>query len=457
MRSISRLRHNPLVTGTLLLTATSFLTRIIGFFYRIFLSQVFGEEGMGIYQLTAPVMALAFSVSAAGLQTAVSRFVAGEASTHNYHASFRILFSGCVLACALSVLCTGVVYRYSEEISILFLKEERCAPMLRIIALSFPFSAVHSMAKGYFYGIKNTRLPAATQLIEQLIRVSSVYLIYLHLVSQGKEPAIAVAVVGVVLEELASFVISIAALYLRFHRVGLFSSPPSSLRYGYRAIGQKLIGMAFPITLNRIVINLLQSVEAVYIPAALRSYGLSQSESLSTYGVLTGMALPLILFPSALISSVCVLLLPTVAEAQSRADDAAIKRTISRSIRYSSIFGGFCTLGFLLFGRLAGQLLFHSLQAGSFILTLSFICPFMYITSTLSSILNGLGKTGTTFVLSVTGLLIRLLFVFFTVPYFGIIGYLWGLLASELLLTFLDIAAVRYFTQSCCMKKPGIL
>lgn len=466
-RFLSRLKHSPLVTGTLILTATSFLTRIIGFFYRIFLSQTFGEEGMGIYQLTAPVSALAFSISVAGLQTAVSRYVAGEPSNKDYRFSLRIILAGGTIASALSFLCTLFIYRYSDLIAVHLLKEARCAPILRIVALSFPFSAVHSIAKGYFYGIKNTKLPAATQLIEQIVRVGSVYFLYLYLTAQGKEPQIAVAVVGVVLEELISFFISIAALYLRFEKAGLlsrssflpgtYSAPIRRLKESYVSVSAHLMRMAFPLTLNRIVINLLMSVEAVYIPTALRLYGMNQSEALGTYGVLTGMALPLIFFPSALISSVCVLLLPTVAEAQTRSDYAAINRTISRSIRYSTFFGIFCTACFLLFGRVAGQVLFHSPLAGNFILTLSFICPFLYITSTLTSILNGLGKTGATFFLSVTGLLIRLLFVFFLVPHFGIRGYLWGLLASELCLTFLDITAVRYFTQSACTQKSSIL
>lgn len=464
---LSRLKHSPLIAGTLILTATSFLTRIIGFFYRIFLSQTFGEEGMGIYQLTSPVMALAFSISVAGLQTAVSRYVAGEPSSRNYRFSLRIVLTGGTIAGILSFLCTLFIYRYSDSIAVHLLKEARCAPILRIVSLSFPFSAIHSIAKGYFYGIKNTKLPAATQLIEQIVRVGSVYLIYLYFTAQGKEPQIAIAVVGVVLEEFVSFFISIAALYLRFQKAGVLSrasalpgscaAPIRRLRESCAAVSANLMRMAFPLTLNRIVINLLLSVEAVYIPAALRRYGMNQSEALSVYGVLTGMALPLIFFPSALISSVCVLLLPTVAEAQTRSDDAAIKQTVSRSIRYSTYFGVFCTLCFLLFGKTAGLLLFHSPLAGNFILTLSFICPFLYITSTLSSILNGLGKTGVTFFLSVAGLLIRLLFVFFLVPRFGIVGYLWGLLASELCLTFFDIAAVRYFTQSCCTQKAGIL
>ena len=66
-----RTRH-PLVMGTVILTATGLITRVIGFFYRIYLSRQFGEEGMGIYQLLSPVLALSFSLTAAGFQTAIS-------------------------------------------------------------------------------------------------------------------------------------------------------------------------------------------------------------------------------------------------------------------------------------------------------------------------------------------------------------------------------------------------
>ena len=142
---------NPLVSGTIILTLTGFASRFIGFFYRIFLSRTFGAEGMGIYQLTAPVLALTFALTAAGIQTAISKFVAGETSTRDYRYSFVYLFSGLALSLTLSILCAGFVYCFSEQIAVQFLMEARTAPLLRIIALSIPMAAVHSCINGYFY------------------------------------------------------------------------------------------------------------------------------------------------------------------------------------------------------------------------------------------------------------------------------------------------------------------
>ncbi|MCD7835087.1 MAG: oligosaccharide flippase family protein, partial [Lachnospiraceae bacterium] len=57
------LKKHPLIMGTAILTITGLVSRIIGFFYRIYLSRLFGEEGMGIYQLVNPVLSLSFSLT----------------------------------------------------------------------------------------------------------------------------------------------------------------------------------------------------------------------------------------------------------------------------------------------------------------------------------------------------------------------------------------------------------
>ena len=444
--------NTPLVTGTVILTLTGLLSRFIGFFYRIFLSNAFGAEGMGIYQLIAPVLALSFALTASGIQTAISKYVASETSTHDYHTSFRTLWAGFLMAMALSVACALGIYLYADGIAVTFLMERRTAPLLRIIALSIPMATVHSCINGYFYGIRRTAIPAFSQLAEQVFRVGSVYLIYYFFRQHDMKPTISFAVAGLVIGESASMIVSVVAILARAHHVfpahdrHLSGAPALS---SYRRICGRLLQLAVPLSANRLVLNLLQSIEAIYIPNKLMAYGLNNADALGVYGVLTGMSLPLILFPSAITNSISVLLLPIVSEADASGNMGAVKRAIVTSIRYCLLLGFGCTALFLLFGRPAGRLLFHSELAGSFILTLSFICPFMYIASTLGSILNGLGKTAQTFLYSVVSLLLRLLFVFIAIPRYGIKGYLWGMLASQMLQTLLcTVSALRISHRS---------
>ena len=431
--------------GTVILTLTGFLSRFIGFFYRIFLSRVFGAEGMGIYQLIAPVLALSFALTVSGIQTAISKYVAREEKTGNYCASLRYLFTGFLAAMLLSILCAIFIYLYSEEIAIGFLKEERTAPLLRIISLSIPMAAVHSCINGYFYGIKKTSIPSACQLMEQVIRVGSVYLIYAYFQKQGMQPTISFAVVGLVIGEAASMCVSLIAVKIHFNKILpiRMSSLLCLKSTQFLSSFKELLSLAVPLSLNRVIINFLQSIEAIFIPQQLLKYGCSTSQALSVYGVLTGMALPLILFPGAITNSICVLLLPMVSEADAVGNRNKIAKAIQSSIRYGFLLGICFTAFFFFCGGFLGKLLYQNELAGEFILILSFLCPLMYIASTLNSILNGLGKTLETFLYSMVSLLVRLGFVFFLIPVYGIYGYLWGLLVSQLVQTVLCMIGVR--------------
>ncbi len=440
-------KKNPLITGTIILTATGFVSRFIGFFYRIFLSRLFGAEGMGIYQLISPVLALSFSLTVAGMQTAISKYVAGETISKDYRSSAMHLFTGFILSMTVSVLCCAGIYCFSEEIAVYFLMEARTAPLLRIISFSIPLATVHSCINGYFYGIRKTSIPAICQLSEQIIRVGSVYVIYYFCLKYHMNPTISFAVVGLVIGEAASMIVSLIAIKAHFTHVvpKNYGALLCAKLAAYPPVIKNLLTLAVPLSLNRIIINFLQSLEAIFIPNRLLSYGYDNATALSVYGILTGMSLPLILFPSAITNSICVLLLPIVSEADAAENTGTIKKAVHKSICYGFFLGIIFTLFFLLTGRFLGNLLYQSALAGSFIIVLSFLCPLMYIASTLGSILNGLGKTSLTFIFSMASLLVRLGFVFWGIPLWGIHGYLWGLLVSQAVQTILCMFAVRKY------------
>lgn len=436
-------RNRTFIKGTLILTLTGLLSRVIGFFYRIYLSRLFGEEGMGIYQLLSPVLALSFSLCAAGIQTAISKYVAASVAKGNCKDSYRYLFTGLFLSLLLSVPCMLLLLMFSDFVAVHFLLEARTASMLRIIALSIPAGAVHSCINGYYYGIKKTMLPSSTQLIEQFMRFFCVLAADFLARRSHTVPHINAAVVGLVVGECAAMLISLLAIYFRFYReeagAGKSSLPCSNAgAFGisrFHAV-KNLLVLAFPLTVSRIVVNLLQSVEAVAIPSRLCRYGYDSVTALSVYGVLTGMALPLLFFPNALTGSMSLLLLPMVSEADAKGNTDAVKNTTLKTIHSCLLLGAACTLFFFLSGPFLGRFLFHSELAGRYIRSLSLLCPFLYLCTTLSGILHGLGKAVSVFFINVFSLSLRLLFVFFLIPAFGIDCYILSMVLSQLLSAF---------------------
>lgn len=133
-----------------------------------------------------------------------------------------------------------------------------------------------------------------------------------------------------------------------------------------------------------------------------------------------------------------------------------MKKAIFRTIKYCGMLGCACMFVFCLFGELIGIALFDSELAGHFIRTLGFICPFIYLDTTLSSILQGLGKAGSIFVMNVISLLIRLAFIFITVPLAGITGVLWGMLASQLLQSALYLNCLYRFLRKTKKSIPEL-
>ena len=177
----------------------------------------------------------------------------------------------------------------------------------------------------------------------------------------------------------------------------------------------------------------MQSGESILIPAQLVLFGNTQNEALSIYGILMGMSLPLILFPSAITNSMAVMLLPEVSGAQADGDNARIVHTLNRSLQICMAMGFLSTALFLFYGAKMGAILFKEPLVENFVMILAWLCPFYYLTTTLGSILNGLGCTTLTCVQTIAGILVRIAFLVLLVPKTGIRGYLIGTLVSQIL------------------------
>lgn len=411
---------NSLVSGTIILTLSGLLSRVIGFFYRIFLSQRFGEEAMGIYQLIGPLMGLTYALCISGIQNAIAKQIAEKTSK-------KVLYVGTGISLILSLLCTWFMLEKADWMATRIFYERRLTPLMKVLAFSLPLSTIHSCINGYFYGKKQAKYPAILQLIEQLARVFSVVIIFHINDTNGMETPLYVTVIGLLVGEIFSSLFSI--IFYQFDKKKLYMTKKTSTS----SIVLEIFRYSIPLTTARIIVGILQSVENIYIPQNLLLAGYETADALSLFGVLSGMALPLIMFPTAITNSLSSMLLPAVSEQNSENTPGELGRMLKKSLSFCMILGFICFAGFFSLGKFLGTLLFHSTMAGTFIMSLSFICPFLYTNSALGAIINGLGKTGVTFLINIASTLIRLYFVFFMIPKFGILGYLWGVLLSQLL------------------------
>lgn len=212
----------------------------------------------------------------------------------------------------------------------------------------------------------------------------------------------------------------------------------SYFKISVKSLKTTAYGMAalfIPLSLNYILTSFSSSVENVLIPRTLKLYGLSPALALDIFGTISGLTLPVLLFPGVLCSCACVMLLPSVSEANAAGKDTKITKTINSCALFGLCFGLIFTCIFYLLSDFIGDFLFSSKLCGYFLRRLCFLCPLMHISGMLCSILHGLGKAKQVLFVNLLTCAIRILMIMLLVPHYGIDAYLWAMLVSHVFMT----------------------
>jgi len=427
-----------IIASAAILTLAGIITRLLGFVYRIYMSNVIGAEGMGLYQLIMPVYALAWSLSCSGFTTTLSKLTAQEKAKGQYGNMSRFLNQSIIITSFIGLFIGLLLFFFSEAIAIYIFKEPRIILSLRILALGFPFMAAGSCIRGYFFGLHEASIPAVSQVFEQVVRMFFIYILASTLMPRGIEYAAAAAVIGIVAGEILSFLYVIYA-YSDFKKKNTVSKKPSIT---HSKSLYTLVSMSIPLTLNRVSGSLLSTVENLLIPRRLLAYGLTNTEAISEFGKITGMAMPLIQFPSVILVSLAISLVPAISEAMAVKNYSKINFTVSKTVLFTTVIGVGAAGGFILFADMLGQVIYGQ-DISRMLLYLGILSPFLYMQMVLSGILNGLGQQVFIFRNGLISSAISIGFIYFAVPVMGISGFILGWFISLLILCTLNLDRIK--------------
>lgn len=428
---------STIVRGALILTAANIITRILGFVYRIYMSNAIGVEGMGLYQLITPIYMLVWAVSSAGFSTSVSKLTAQEMARDKRGNTKRLLYIALIISIPIALLISIVVFNFSDYLAFYIIKDIRTSLSLKIISLCFPFMAAGSVIRGYFLGIKNTLIPGISQVMEQIVRMATVYILSFSLINKGLEYACGAAVAGMAIGEVISFIYTII-MYIIDNK-GHYKKP--TLRY-FSALNM-LLSMAIPLTLNRMSSSLFSTLESILIPLKLQEYGLNQGAALSLLGILNGMAMPLIMFPSSLLTALATATMPVISESNELNQHKRIQKTINHTMEITAIIAAFTTGVFFTFPGEIGYLIYGESNMNEILKMLALVCPFLYIQVTISGVLNGLGEQLFIFKVNIIMSIINIAVVYFVVPLWGINSFILSWILSSAIGTFMTTTRLK--------------
>ncbi len=434
-----------LAQGAFILTCANVITRFMGFFYRIFMSNTIGAEGMGLYQLIMPLYMLVWSISSSGVTIAVAKLAAEESAKGNYKNTKKILFSALSVSLAVSLFLSIIVFTESQAISVYFLRDKRTGALIKILSLCFPFMALSSCVRGYFLGVQKHTYPAVSQVAEQLVRIGVTIILCPVFLSGGMEKACAAAVTGVVFGEILSFLIMAFSAYgdMDGKKTNRGQNMPLSKCL------TTIIVVSFPLMLSKVSVSFLGTVESILIPQRLQLYS-SEINSMAAFGSLTGMAMPLLQFPSSVLIAFSSSLMPAISAAAVTGNKRGIEKAVEKSLSLTSLMAFFVFSFFFIFGEEICSVIYGAKETGVLLKKLSVLCPFMYTGITINGILNGLGEHKFIFKSGVISSFINIGIIYFLMPVMGVEAFIVSSLVSMI---FSSVTGVL----KCCQKtKNGI-
>lgn len=410
-------RVKVIFINILILTITSFILRTVSLSFQVYLSNQLGQEGMGLFQLITALYVLGIVFATSGIRFATTRLVAEEMGTGKPFGAIRAVRKCLVFAAIFGFATMAIVILNAEFIGTRWLNDPRTILSLRIFAFSLPCISLASVFSGYFIAVRKVIKTVAVQYFEQFIKIAvSISLLYIFL-PQGLEYACAAVTAGSSIGELCSF------LFLLF----LYKTDPkgtSKSRESGPNLVKRMINIAMPVAFSAYTMSVVRTIQQLLIPYGLKKSGESSQQAISTFGVIQGMTMPIIMFPAVLLEAVSELIVPELAECRASKSYKRMNYIIARVFNLGIIL----SIGVAwLFWRYANELgitIYNNAEAAYFIMMLAPLIPVMYLDSIVDNMLKGIDEQVSSMRYNMFTSSINVVMTYVLLPRYAIAGYL---------------------------------
>lgn len=426
------MNRTRLIRQTICLSCSHFIVRVIGFVMRIWLSREMGAAAMGLVELAHSAQMLLITPVVSGLPAAVSRMSAKAADDSAKQT--RILRCGIVLALSASLPLMAAAFMLREPIS-LWLGDIRTLPALIAYLPCIPVLGVSCALNGYYYGTSRPVPPAISEILEQVIR----FILSLRLVSLFRSLPLTLRAAIPAAASLAGETIGLFFMLILCARALLFangSGKPKELL-------SEMLSLAVPLTGMRLVSSLMRTVNATLIPARLQLSGLPKAEALSQLGMMNGMLMPMLLLPSFITCSLCMVAAPELTRRQ--AQGKPLHTLCLRIAAGALAIGLACMMGVGLLAPLIANSLYRQAELLPLLRRCCPFIPLMALTQVIGGIMNGLGLQRQSLRISLLSGLISVLatYVLAAMPALRLYGALIAMGISQLLTLILSSAVLK--------------
>lgn len=434
-------RFKIFLLNGLILTATSFLMRSIGFSFGIYISKKVGSEALGVFSLIMSVYMFFITFATSGINLAVTRIIV-EKTTFCENANTKLAMRKCfIYSLTFGVASCILLIALAKPITYYFVHNRVSHYLFYFIAISLPFISLSSALNGYFTALRKNGKNATSRIFEQTLKMlATSYFLSLFMPS-GIYYACLSLVLGEMISEIGSFFFTyiLYKLETRKHLV----KQKENINYF-----KKILSISLPVAITSYIRSGLSSLKQLLIPIRLEKSGLTCNEAISSYGLISGMTMPILMFPEVIINSFSNLVVPEYAYYDTKKVHSKITYTTEKIFRITFLFS-IGVLGiFLFYNKEISYAIYQNFNIANFLKTLAPLIFFMYLDGIIDNILKGLNQQLDVMKCNILDLFTSVFFIYFLLPVFGLNGYIMIIYFSELLnfsISFYQLKKLTHF------------
>lgn len=388
--------NNKFLKGTLILTVSSIVVKVIGSLNWIILSRALGGEGIGLYQMGFPIYLMAITLSSAGIPVAISIITAEKLAQKDFlgakrvfNVSLRLLFvTGLVFA---SALFFGAHWLIDNH----WIRDSRAYYSIIALAPAVFFVTFLASFRGYLQGWQIMTPTAASEIVEQLMRVVTMIVFANMFMPHGLAYAAGGASMGAGVGAFCALLV-LMWFYGRLKqklKADLQQQNPLATRESARAIISRLLRLALPVSMSSLMLPVVANLDLLIVPQRLEAAGFHISQATEFFGYLTGMAVPLINLATIFTAAMTISLVPAISESRALNDVFGIRAKTRTAFRVALIITCPCFVGMYFLAEKIAALIYNAPGAADAIQTMSVGILLLGLHQISTGILQGLGRT----------------------------------------------------------------
>lgn len=423
-----------IIHGTIMLTAVHLLLRLIGTSFQVYLSGKIGAEGIGLLQLTLSAGSFAMVAGMAGIRTA-TMYLSAEELGRKHPENIPWVLSGCI---RYSLITGGVaamtLFLFAPVIADKWVGHREIIPSLRLVSGTLCVNCLCGVMTGYFTAEGRIGTLAAVEVAEQLFSMT-VTVLCLSLWA-GTDPGRACE--SVILGSSAGACLTLASLLSLRRREHCVQGPKIQVTH-------RLTAAAVPLALSDILRSGIATLENMMVPRRL-ALAPGVTSSLGSFGILSGMVFPILMFPACILHALADLLIPEIARCSAAGSTSRIRYLTGRCLGAALIYGLFFGGGMFLIAEELCSKLYSNETAGAVLKQYSLLIPMLYCDSLVDAMTKGAGQQKVCVRYNIITSAMDVVGLYFLLPRLGMQGYFISFLITHLINFLLSLRRLLMIT-----------